>query len=74
MCNTLARWIVPCVIGRHSVNINELRSAFCNPGSEFSPIPFWFWNDTLTEAELTRQIDDFLAHVSELRAIICKDE
>jgi hypothetical protein len=29
---------------------------------EFSLIPFWFWNDVLSEDELCRQMDDFLAH------------
>lgn len=44
------------------MTINELRHAFSCPRDEFSPIPFWFWNDEVTEAELTRQIDDFRAH------------
>lgn len=44
------------------MTINELRRAFLDPADEFSPIPFWFWNDEVTEAELTRQIDDFRAH------------
>lgn len=35
---------------------------FLFPDASFSPIPFWFWNDALTEAEITRQIDDFRAH------------
>lgn len=39
-----------------------MRETFLHPPAEYSPVPFWFWNDTLTEAELTRQIDDFLAH------------
>ncbi len=38
---------------------NTLWKTFLNPPSEFSPIPFWFWNDQLTEAEITRQIEDF---------------
>lgn len=29
---------------------------------EFGPIPFWFWNDDLTQDELLRQIDDFQRH------------
>ena len=29
------------------------------PGPSYSPIPFWFWNDTLDRDELVRQIDDF---------------
>lgn len=32
---------------------------FKNPGPAFSPMPFWFWNDHIEEAELIRQIDDF---------------
>ena len=40
----------------------RLLDAFLHPADEFSPMPFWFWNDDLTEAEITRQIDDFLAH------------
>jgi len=30
-----------------------------SPSDEFSPIPFWFLNDTLEKTELKRQIDDF---------------
>ena len=33
-----------------------------NPPREFSVMPFWFWNDTLSVAEITRQIDDFKQH------------
>jgi hypothetical protein len=33
-----------------------------DPPREFSLAPFWFWNDTLTEAELSHQLDDFGAH------------
>ena len=40
----------------------RLLDAFLHPADEFSPMPFWFWNDELTEAEITRQIDDFRAH------------
>jgi len=29
---------------------------------EYSLMPFWFWNDDLSEAELLRQIDDFERH------------
>lgn len=38
-----------------------LREAFRSPADEFSPIPFWFWNDELTEEEMLRQIDEFKA-------------
>ena len=36
----------------------DLRQA---PG-EFTLVPFWFWNDELSEPELLRQIADFAAH------------
>lgn len=45
-----------------SPRMSELRAAFLNPGNEYSPIPFWFWNDTLTEEEILRQIRDFHSH------------
>ena len=32
------------------------------PPTEFTVIPFWFWNDDLDAAELRRQIADFQAH------------
>jgi hypothetical protein len=38
--------------------LNELT----NPPREFSLLPFWFWNDELSEAEILRQIADFEAH------------
>lgn len=33
-----------------------------NPPREFGLIPFWFWNDDLTEAELLRQIAEMDSH------------
>lgn len=36
-----------------------LQRAFLQPDDEYSPIPFWFWNDNLDESELIRQIRDF---------------
>jgi hypothetical protein len=33
-----------------------------DPPRLFSVMPFWFWNDTLDEAEIIRQIQDFEAH------------
>src|SRR5262245_44095582 len=32
------------------------------PPREYSLIPFWFWNDELSEAEILRQIADFHDH------------
>ncbi|MBQ8187710.1 MAG: hypothetical protein IJ037_12700 [Clostridia bacterium] len=36
-----------------------LKNIWKNPGPAFSPMPFWFWNDTLDAEELLRQVDDF---------------
>ncbi|MBN1641747.1 MAG: hypothetical protein JXA09_10970 [Anaerolineae bacterium] len=33
-----------------------------DPGREYSLIPFWFWNDDLSEQELARQIADMERH------------
>lgn len=35
---------------------------FSDPPRAYTLVPFWFWNDDLTEDELKRQIDDFEAH------------
>ena len=37
-------------------------ATFANPPTEFSVLPFWFWNDDLDADELRRQIADFEAH------------
>ena len=36
-----------------------LKKDFLSPPDEFSPIPFWFWNDMPDKKELKRQLDDF---------------
>lgn len=38
---------------------DNIRDVFLNPPEEYTPIPFWFWNDNLREEEITRQIEDF---------------
>lgn len=35
---------------------SEMLQALIYPGREYSPMPFWFWNDALWEEELKRQI------------------
>ncbi|MBN1311973.1 MAG: hypothetical protein JXB30_11200 [Anaerolineae bacterium] len=40
----------------------NLPAELTNPPSEYSVIPFWFWNDVLNEREIIRQIDDFERH------------
>ncbi|MBO1514874.1 glycosyl hydrolase [Metabacillus bambusae] len=39
--------------------MDSLQQQFLHPPEEFTPIPFWFWNDDLTKEEITRQINDF---------------
>ena len=39
-----------------------LPAELIDPPAEFSLMPFWFWNDDLSEAEILRQIDDFEEH------------
>ncbi|NMO98034.1 glycosylhydrolase-like jelly roll fold domain-containing protein [Paenibacillus lemnae] len=48
--------------------LNTLRQQFIEPPAEFSPIPFWFWNDELTEDELIRQLRDF--HSKEVNGVV----
>ena len=40
--------------------IKQLRAEFLSPGKEYTPGPFWFWNDLLTPDEIRRQIADFV--------------
>lgn len=35
---------------------------YIDPPREFSVMPFWFWNDTLKDEEILRQISDFEEH------------
>ncbi|KAB8139316.1 hypothetical protein F9U64_00550 [Gracilibacillus oryzae] len=39
--------------------MDSLYQQFLNPASEFSPMPFWFWNDQLDKETLRSQIEDF---------------
>lgn len=41
--------------------LEHLKQSFINPPSEFSPIPFWFWNDELSKSKIIEQIHDFHA-------------
>ena len=31
------------------MSCENLRAEFLSPADEFSPMPFWFWNDELTD-------------------------
>lgn len=39
--------------------LNNIKNEFLTPSDEYTPIPFWFWNDALEESEILRQIKDF---------------
>ena len=39
--------------------INSLINEILHPGKEFTPIPFWFLNDHLTDEEIIRQLKEF---------------
>lgn len=39
--------------------LEKLKISFYKPEDEFSPIPFWFWNDFIEESEISKQINDF---------------
>ncbi|MDQ0207656.1 glycosyl hydrolase [Alkalicoccobacillus murimartini] len=39
--------------------MHSLREQFLNPSTEYTPVPFWFWNDRLTHTEIKRQIHAF---------------
>ena len=45
-------------LGRKA-GLDDLIREFESPSAEFSPLPFWFWNDTLTEEEIARQMHAF---------------
>jgi len=40
----------------------RMKRQFVDPPAEFTPMPFWFWNDELSREEIIRQIHDFHAH------------
>lgn len=44
------------------INAQNAPKEFIGPPREFSVMPFWFWNDTLKDTEIIRQIADFEAH------------
>ncbi|MGE5406641.1 MAG: hypothetical protein ACM3NR_02920, partial [Methanosarcina sp.] len=47
------------IINAHA---QQVPKDFLNPSREFSVMPFWFWNDTLKDEEIIRQIADFESH------------
>ena len=39
--------------------MNGLKEKFLHPSAEFTPYPFWFWNDYLEKNEIERQMREF---------------
>ncbi len=58
--------IVSCLLFCFSLFISvagqDISKEFIDPPREFSVMPFWFWNDTLKDEEIVRQIAGFEAH------------
>lgn len=48
--------------------LETLKKEFLSPPTEFTPIPFWFWNDELSADEIVRQIRDF--HAKEVEGFV----
>ncbi len=46
----------------NTIKGQNIPKEFLNPPREFSVMPFWFWNDTLKDEEIIRQIADFETH------------
>lgn len=42
--------------------MTQIFPSYSSHEREFSQAPFWFWNDDLSETEISRQLDDFQAH------------
>ncbi|MCI8332882.1 MAG: hypothetical protein HFE78_08680, partial [Clostridiales bacterium] len=53
------RAMMASVMQRFLSDGDRLAEEFANPSDEFTPIPFWFWNDQLTEEEISRQMHAF---------------
>ncbi|WP_426452853.1 glycosylhydrolase-like jelly roll fold domain-containing protein [Paenibacillus sp. S-38] len=48
--------------------LDRLKETFVHPPDEFTPVPFWFWNDGLSKEEIIRQIRDF--HAKEVAGFV----
>jgi len=45
-----------------NIKAQEIPDEFINPPREFSVMPFWFWNDSLKDEEIVKQIAGFEEH------------
>ena len=58
---TLRIWLLILALSP-AANAQNLPKDLIDPPHEFSVMPFWFWNDTLKDEEIVRQIADFESH------------
>ena len=42
------------------MSTQELIRALQAPGTEFSPVPFWFFNDAFEEERVRKQLEDYV--------------
>lgn len=54
-------WLL-ILLNQPQAESQKIPDVFINPPREFSVMPFWFWNDTLNDDEIVRQIAGFEAH------------
>jgi len=53
---------VTCTAWLVAPAVADWREELVRPAPEFSQMPFWFWNDRLSETEIVRQMADFREH------------
>ncbi len=56
LCSCLVLIALMFAISADAATIDGLRAAFKSPPREFSQVPFWFWNDEITEEGIRDQI------------------
>lgn len=49
-----------CTEVRNKMNRQDLIQELLHPGAEFSPIPFWFFNDAFEKERVRKQLEDYV--------------
>ena len=42
------------------MGVKELLKQLKNPPKEFTPVPFWFFNDSFDREKVRRQLEDYM--------------
>ena len=58
----MAMMLMGAMVGALPASGADWHERVAKPSPEFSQLPFWFWNDDLTEQEILRQLADFREH------------